>query len=81
MLSLLAVCSMSCSNHSTERVKFTDLDKSIQDLKTNSTDEDSCLLPKVRLSEFAKYQSFDEFSYLLHHTIRLKYMYINMANG
>lgn len=31
MLSLLAVCSMSCSNHSTERVKFTDLDKSIQD--------------------------------------------------
>lgn len=59
---LLAVCSMSCSNHSTERVKFTDIDKSSQDLKTNSTDEDSCLLPKVRLSEFAKYQSFDEFS-------------------
>ena len=59
---LLAVCSMSCSNHSTERVKFTDIDKSSQDLKTNSTDEDSCLLPKVRLSEFAKYQSFDEFN-------------------
>ena len=28
---MLAVCSMSCSNHSTERVKFTDIDKSIQD--------------------------------------------------
>ena len=35
---LLAVCSISCSNHSTERVKFTDIDKSIQDTEKNGGD-------------------------------------------